>query len=531
MSQTGKNIIKRLGSFDEPYLAFELLETEHGTPKGSRRSSRKTQKEPQPERVSPKLAENEARIRTLFRADINSDLILRPFRCGGRTAGLAVFLNGMADDDSINDFILRPAMRCSLSEGREATMTYLEMHVLEMQEVTLTDDFTACVTAITEGQTAVFLSGDTDAAIMDTRGFASRSVPESNNEQTAIGPKEAFTENIRTNITLLRRIVKTPDFVCEFRDAGAENRVRLAVAYREGVANPRLVCEVKRRLAAVDTRMLLSGGTLEQLVEEHPYSPVPQTLLTERPDRAAAGLMQGRVVLLMEGSPQASVLPVTLSMLLSTPEDAYMRQPVGTVIRIVRAFGAVISVLLPAYYLALALHHQGMMSSEVLSTVVASRTLVFLPMPVEMIFLLLIFQLVREAGMRVPGAVGQTVGIIGGLILGQAAVAANVISTVALVIVALTGLGNFAVPNYNLQVSVAYFRILLCLVAALGGLLGLGCALLVSIAYLSSLKSWGQSYLAPFAPVTYRKAPFLVRGRVSNDTRAPDEMNTVEAGA
>lgn len=211
---------------------------------------------------------------------------------------------------------------------------------------------------------------------------------------------------------------------------------------------------------------------------------------------------------------------------MTTAEDLYLRQPLGTVIRIVRAFGAVLSVLAPAYFLALALYHQGIMSSEILSTVISSRTLVFLPMAAEMIFLLLVFQLVREAGVRVPGVTGQTVGIIGGLIMGQAAVSANIVSTVVLIVVALTGLGNFVIPNYSLQLAVAYYRIGLCICAAMGGLLGIGAALLLSTAWLAQLKSFGVPFLTPFAPRTYHAAPFLVRGRVRNDTRTPDYMNT-----
>ena len=230
-------------------------------------------------------------------------------------------------------------------------------------------------------------------------------------------------------------------------------------------------------------------------------------------------------MLLVEGSPQALVLPVTLSGLLLTAEDSYLRRPTGSILRFVRLFGAAVSVCMPAYFLALAFHHQGLLSSDILSTVIASRKLVFLPMGMEMIFLLLVFQLVREAGIRVPGAVGQTVGIIGGLILGQAAVSANFVSTVALIIVALTGLGNFVIPNYDLQLAVAYYRVGLCLLAISGGLLGLCCGCMGALILLADQKSFGVPFLSPFAPKTVAREPLFYRGTVRGYGTAQDDMN------
>jgi len=227
----------------------------------------------------------------------------------------------------------------------------------------------------------------------------------------------------------------------------------------------------------------------------------------------------------VEGSPQALVLPVTLWGLLQSPEDVYLRRPAGSVIRFVRLFGAGVSVLLPAYFLALAYHHQGLLSSDILATVISSRKLVFLPMGAEMIFLLLVFQLVREAGVRVPGAVGQTVGIIGGLILGQAAVSANFVSTVALIIVALTGLGNFVIPNYDLQIAVAYYRVGLCLLSMAGGLLGLSCGIMMALILLVDQKSFGVPFLAPYAPKTVAREPLFFRGDLSGQGTAQDDMN------
>lgn len=512
--------------FDEPDDSFELLETEGGAPGFFHgRRARPKPKEQENRSVSTDLEENKNRLKREFRGDINTDLILRSFVFASGERALAAFINGMADEDQINDFILRRAFASALPRENGQKARYALEHIFAMQEAELSDKWADVKRAVLEGRTAVFMEGQEEAVLMDTRGFACRGVSEPKNEHVVIGPHEAFNENIRISVTLLRRILKMPEFVCEFREAGGKNNVRLAICYLDGTANNALVEEVKKRLAKIETDTIISAGTIEQFIEDHPGSPVPQILLTERPDRTAAAIMQGKVALLIEGSSQAAVMPVNLSMLLISAEDAYMRRSIGTVVRIVRMVGAFISVLMPAWFLALATHHQGLLSSEVLYTVVSSRKLVFMPLQVEMIFLLLVFQLVREAGIRVPGAVGQTVGIIGGLILGQAAVSANIVSTVVLIIVALTGLGNFVIPDYSLQLSIAYYRVLLCIMATLGGLLGVFTALLVSIAFLASQKSFGVPFLSPFAPKAVQREPLLIRGKVRMQRKPQDDMN------
>lgn len=518
--------------FDMPEQEYELLETEHGQPNfvphwdGTPHKKASTE-----EPISRSLEKNKKRIYDAYRGDVNTDVILRPFMLGGRIRALAAFMNGMADGEQINHFILKPAMRSGAARNaKEKIAEFALLYVFTMQEAELSQSFEDVFNAVSDGKTAVFFDGDDTAVIMDTRGFVSRDVGTPENETVILGPKEAFTENIRTNVTLLRRIIRTDDFVCEFRRSGGKNHTNLAIVYREGVANNGLVAEVKQRMASIDTLMVLSAGTAEQLTERRPFCPVPQALTTERPDRAAAHLMQGHVAVLVEGSPLALVMPATLFTLMSTSADAYHRQPIGTIVRVVRYIGAFLSIVMPGYFIALAMHHQGMLSGEVLATVVASRNMVFLPLPIEMIFLLLVFQLVREAGLAAPGPMGQSIGIIGGLILGQAAVTANIASTVVLIIVALTGIGNFTIPDYSLQLSVAYYRVVLVVMAWVGGLLGFSCTVLLTVAYLASLKSYGVPFLTPAAPKTNAEGPLMMRGRMKNSVRLTDSMNPARRG-
>lgn len=509
---------------------FELLETERGEPGFFARGREAAPESGKEEHsVSAALCENESAMRKRMRADINPDVIFRRFLLGGETDALAVYMNGMADAVQISDFILRDGMRKGCMDAAKGDLArYAAENAFVMSESSTEKDFDKVCSAVLDGLTAVFIEGAGNAVIMDTRGFEHRSVAPPDNEKVVRGPQEAFVESIRTNITLIRRIVRTDDLVVEIRPSGADNGVRVAVIYREGVANETLVEEVKRRLARIKTRTITNSGTIEQLTEKSSRSPFPQLLSTERPDRVGIMLMQGHVAVLLDGSPFANVMPATLFTLMSTSEDSGLRRPQGTVVRVVRFIGAAISAVLPAYILALALFHQGLLSTEVLTTVASSRKMVFVPIGAEMVFLLIVFQLIREAGMRVPGNIGQAIGIIGGLILGQAAVAANLASSVILIVVALTGLGNFCIPDYSTQLAVSLFRLALVVTAWCAGLLGICSGIVVITAWMASLKSYGVPFLAPFAPKAVSKRPMILRGNITMHERADDILNTKE---
>jgi len=525
------NGYKKFLSFDQASTEFELLETEHGVPQGWLGGQKGKQRQKQSnngrQNIAQTVDENIEWVKQDFRSDINPDVIIRQFILAGQIKAAAVFISGMADATLISDYVLRQGMRPSSEviplDGRAR---YAGEHIFVMQELEVSSSWETVTMAICEGRTVVFLDGAKEAVIMDTRGFASRGVETAQNEKVVFGAQEGFNENLRTNITLLRRIIKKKDFVCEFRDAGGENHTRVVIAYCEEVVNQSLLEEVKRRLASVETRKVVSSGIVEQLTEQHSFTPLPQVLSTERPDRVASLVMEGHVAVLLEGSPLVNVMPVTMFALMNTSEDVNLRIPAGNVLRLVRYFGAVLSIILPGYFLAMTLHHQGLLSAEVLNTIVESRKMVFWSMGTEVLFLLIVFQLVREAGMRVPGAIGQAIGIIGGLIMGQAAVAANVVSTITLIIVALTGLGNFTIPDYSLQLAASEFRIILALAAWLGGLLGMFCTALIIVAHMASLKSYGVPFFAPAAPKTYSKRPMILRGKIQPNIKTSDFTNS-----
>ena len=506
--------------------AFELTETERGEPPFGTGWRDVRGKEAKKRPVPASVDEARDALSDDFNADINKDLIFREFTAMGEKRALIAYLNGMADDGKINEFILKPLLLHRAPEGTGPSLDHAAMNVIEIAELDREKDLGRAELGIMAGMTALFMDGEAECLLLETRGFEKRSIGAAENEKVVSGPKEGFTESFRTNVTMLRRQLHVTDLVVEIKNFEGGAGTCYALVFREGVTNRALVDEVRRRLAGIAFGGALSSGIVEQLVEDNGFSPLPQILSTERPDRACSHIMQGCVCLIMDGSPFALVMPVTLFSLLNSPEDVYMRMPLGTLIRLIRYFGAFVSIMLPGYFLSLALYHQGILSTEVLSTVIASRRMVFEPIGIEMLLLLIIFQMIREAGQRVPGNIGQAIGIIGGLIMGQAAVAAHLASSVVLIIVAASGLGNFCIPDYRTQLAASYFRIAVVLAAWLGGLLGTAAVTLLAVCHAASLRSFGVPFLSPAAPRTSSKRPPILRGRIGRHMRADDVLNT-----
>lgn len=525
--------IKDVFTFDHGLSEFELLETEYGEP--SSLISDTGRVETPPHSIKPKSAsvfgtvqENIDYIKRRFRGDINRDIVVREFMLGGSVSAVAVMVNGMASSQLISDFILRDGMAYALPENPPDNLAdYAIKHIFTVTEATLRTDFREIESNIIEGQTVVFIDGDTNAIVFDTRDYPQRAVDTPQNEKTIMGPNDSFNESIRTNISLIRRKVATEDLVCEMRRYGDDNKTTIGIMYREGVANPALVHEVKKRISNAKNPTILTTGILEQFIEGSAVSPIPQILLTERPDRCASFLVEGNVILLCDGTPTAAILPVTLFSLMASPEDTYIRQPLGTVIRLLRYIGAVISIFLPGIFLSTIMYHQGFLSTEVINTFVASRKMVYISVGSEIIILLLVFQLVREAGLRVPGSTGQAIGIIGGVLMGQAAVSANLVSTVVLILVALTGLGNFCIPDHSTQVSATYIRLAFIIAGWMGGFLGIISVFCVITGHICSLKSFGVPMLSPYSPKSYAKRQVIIRGKIGETNANTDYMNEV----
>lgn len=450
------------------------------------------------------LSAMKRRLEQLFHLPQNKDIVIREFAIGLEppVPALAVFTDGLASGDNVHHYILLPLMRLvQLDEPADKPLSQLvSERLVPGSQAVLVDNIKDAVFSILAGDTVVFLDGCAQAIAIDTKGWSERGVGEPKAELTVIGPQDAFNENLRTNTALIRRRLHTPDLITEMVRLGHLSNVDVALMFIHGIANPKLVAEVRRRLLAIETDLLNSSGVLQQFVEDAPFTVVPTAIRTERPDRAAAFLSEGAVVLLVNTSPFAYIVPVTLWAMVQSPEDAYLRWPYGTFLRWMRFFALFVTLLVPAMYVAVTNYHPEMIPTDLLLAIAAARERVPFPVVFEVLLMEVSFELIREAGIRVPSIIGPTLGIVGALILGQAAVAASIVSPILVIIVAITGLSSFAIPHYGLSMAIRLLRFVYIFLAATTGFFGIAIGLAFLVIHIISLRSFGVPFLSPVAP-------------------------------
>ena len=402
-------------------------------------------------------------FRDRFRASDNADVIIRRFRSGAFFSAL-VTIDGMTDTREIDENILKPCMALPHDAGAdvppEARVGYLMENAVSVLPTETKSRFDELIADALSGQSVLLCDGCPAACVMDTRGFEKRAVGRPEAEQVVLGPHESFGESIRTNITLLRRIVQREELMTEFLSVGGAMKTRCALLYLRGTADEAMLARVRRRLAACQSDFALSAGEIGQIIEDHPMALIPQCVATERPDRAASFLAEGQIVVLTDGSPLALGAPSTLWHQLHTPDDASMRWQYGTFLRIVRFIGMLIHLFLPGAYIAVLRFHTELISPILLASVYETSSRVPAPIFLEALLMTLAFDLVSEAGLRAPGAMGNALGIVSGLILGQSAVGADIVSPLLLIVVAASGLGGFCIPNYALSVGMKIIQLL-----------------------------------------------------------------------
>jgi len=448
-----------------------------------------------------------ARLRAFFVSPTNVDLVIREFELARpkRPAFLA-YLEGMTDRNAVSFSILQPLMYlagiCSDPSDSMSNLDPLMQTLLPGTQVKRVRSFSEGVQEILGGSTLLFVDGAAVALSIETKGWEHRAMDTPRTESVVRGPQEGFIETLRANTAAIRRHLRSPGLVTEIMRVGTRSRTDVAVMYLYDVANPKLVTEVKRRVQSIGDKIdyVSDSGALEQLLEDHPHALVPQALATERPDRCAAFLAEGHVVLLVGPSPYALIVPATFTMFIHTAEDYYLRWPYATFVRLVRFFAAFVALLLPALYIAVVNYHQEMIPTELLLAIAASREKVPFPAIVEVLIMEASFELIREAGVRIPSVIGPTLGIVGALILGQAAVAASIVSPILIIVVAVTALSSFAIPNYSAAFSLRVLRFVFIMLAAVLGFFGVAFGVMALSIHLVSLKSFGVPFMSPISP-------------------------------
>lgn len=359
--------------------------------------------------------------------------------------------------------------------------------------------------------TALVIDGCKDGLLMETRGFEKRAVQRTISESVVAGSQEGFVESLRTNITLMRRYVQSPCLITEMTTVGTRVPLRIAILYMKGVTREDTLAEMRRRIKTITAAVVHGLGQLEQLIEDSPFALTPQMMLTERPDRAASCVLDGQIIVLADGAPYALVAPVTLFHLLHASDDTFMRWQYGSFLRMIRMLGILFSLILPGAYVALTLYHPHLIPMALLTSIAETRAQVPFSALTEVLLMEFSFYLINEASTRIPSQMGSVIGIVGGLILGQAAVSASIISPIVIIVVALTGLGNFVIPDYGFTVGTTILRIAIVLVSAMLGLYGLVLSVFLILCHLCSLRSLGAPFMAPVAPFRPHNPDILLR--------------------
>lgn len=474
--------------------------------------------------IYPSVDVNLDYIKSRYNVLINSDIKLREFILNARGKqfkAFIIYIDGLVDTSSINDFILNPLMIKSYSNQSNEPQVVSEaitnnISVRKVKRFNITDYIYECllpqnsvkkvssfdelVQNVNSGNCALFVDTINFAFDIDIKKFAQRSISEPKNEPSVRGSQEAFVENLRTNTSLIRKNINNENLIIENITIGKTNKNNCAVCYIKDIANSSLVSEAKYRLNNLDVDYILSSSELIQLISDDPETTLPEILTTERADKACSSLLQGRVIIIYNGSPYALILPVTLFDFFTSQEDINLNYHFSNLLKILRAIAFFITLLLPGLYLAITIYHRELLPTELLYSIVASRVNVPFPIVVEILIMELSFELIREAGLRVPSPLGSTVGIVGALVLGEAAVSANIVSPILIIIVAITAISSFAIPDFSLGFHLRISRFAYTILGALCGFLGIGIGIFIHLITLCSLKSFGVPYLSPYMP-------------------------------
>jgi spore germination protein len=349
------------------------------------------------------------------------------------------------------------------------------------------------------GNAMLLADGFDEAVIISAKGFPKRGVEKPENEVAVQGPKEAFAESIRVNTVLIRRRIRSTDLKCKQLQIGRVSKTDVAVMYMKDRVRREVLEEAVRRLEAIDIDAVLDSGYIEQYIEDSKGSPFPQLQLTERPDKVAAELLEGRVAIVVDNSPFVILIPAVLASFYQASEDYYQRWEIMSFVRIIRYIAGFFAFTLPALYAAVTLYQPSMIAGELAFKIAGARTTVPIPTIAELIFMELAFEALREAGIRLPSAIGSTLGIVGGIIIGQAAVDAGLVSPMVVIVVALTGICSFAIPNISLSSAYRLVKYMLIFLSAILGIYGWFLGIIATLVHLCSLKSFGIPYIYPFA--------------------------------
>lgn len=436
----------------------------------------------------------------------SADLVIRNVRAGNHhnTELTLIYLEGIVDAQTIQDYLLETIMgqKGFRKEDDIDLITLLSEALLPVTSIKKFRTLEELLQPLMSGETIIFVEGIGEALTADTRGGEKRSIEQPESQVTLRGPRDGFTESLRTNTALVRRRIQNPDVWLESAKFGRMTKTDVAIMYINGIADESMVNELKSRLKKIDIDAVLESGYIEQLIEDESKTFFPTVLNTERPDIVAGNLLEGRIAIFVEGTPFVLIVPSVFIQFFQSPEDYYTRSDISAAIRLIRLLSLVIALLAPSIYIAATTYHQEMIPTQLLFIIAAQREATPFPALFEALLMEITFEILREAGVRMPRAIGSTISIVGALVIGQAAVQAGIVSPAMVIIVSITAIANYAIPNISMAIATRLIRFAFMLAAAFAGLYGIMLGIIVMFIHLNSLRSFGVPYMYPLSPVT-----------------------------
>lgn len=473
--------------------------------------------------IYPSLAVNLEYLKSKYNLILNSDINVRKFTLSIRSkefSSAIIYIDGIVDNNSINESILSPLLlRNSITMQPTKTVAiskdisvkkvrkfdledFLYNSLIPQNSVSKVKNFKELTQKLNSGFCILLVDTLNIAFCIETKKLPGRNIEATKNESVIQGPQEAFVENIRNNTGLIRKIINNENLVMESFEIGKVTNTQVVVCYMKNITNDDLVAEVKYRIQNLDIDYITSTGELQQLIKDNPNLHMPQLISTERPDKACNSLLNGKVVILLNGSPYALIAPGVLIDFLESPEDININYHLSNFLRFLRGLAFIFAIFLPGFYVAITNFHQELIPSELLFAIASSRESIPFPVIFEILIMEISFELLREAGLRVSSSFSNTIGIIGALVLGESAVNANIVSPILIIIVAFTGICGFAIPDFLLGFSVRLLRFLYIILGYLAGFLGIAVGFYIHFVYWTSIKSFGVSYFSPYIPIS-----------------------------
>lgn len=485
------------------------------TGKGTKGSTEEPLNEGKEEKVNKSLEQNINKIKEIFRDD--DTLVYRYFENhhDRRIRCCIIYTYGMTDNEMVYRSIIGPVVgNGSLEYGRNI-VDDLCSSVIESDNVERIEDFNDIIAAIIDGSTILLTENQCEALIINTISFETRGIEEPESEKAVRGPREGFTESLTTNLTMIRRKIKTPDLKFCLKTLGVRTRTSICICYIDGIANEKVLQELLKRLDDINIDGILSAGYIQEMISDHPFSLFDTIGYTERPDVIASKLLEGRISIFVDGTPMCLTVPQIFIELFQSNEDYYENFYFSSVTRFLRIVGFVLTIITPALYIALTCFHQEMMPTPLFMSIQIARSGIPMPIVAEALSMIIVFEILKEAGSRMPSYIGQALSIVGALVIGEAAVDARLISAPMIIVIAFSGITSLMINR--LKTPALWLRVIFLLFASFMGFYGLIFGITGMLISLYGMRSFGIPYMTDISIIssdfqdlkdTYIRAPW-----------------------